>query len=178
MPPRPKEVLTIPDVTALSLQARLAIALCLFAGYCQRRGLVHPEVTAYLDYLWRFIGLSDSPGEFDQWEADRPDLVEVGLGYEYPLGFEALLEAVKVPEREFRKAVCWTTEVLYSSMYAATDELGSRRYVGRLAELAASFGVEFPSIQPFEKSRWSDRHGWGARLSSEELAAWRAARIG
>lgn len=167
------EVVPIPDITALSLRARLAIALRLFAGYCERRGLAHPEVAAYLTYLWRFIGLPNSPGSFRQWEADRPPLVGTGLGGEYPPNFEALLAERGVPEREFRQAVCCTTEVLYGSMYGAADEPGSRRFVAELATLVGPLGVAFPDTRPFCGSRWFDGHGWGAMPSTKELAAWR-----
>jgi hypothetical protein len=163
----------MPDITALSLSARLAIALRLFAGYCERRGLAHPEITAYLDHLWRFLGLPETGEGFLAWEADRPPLIEAGLGYEYPPGFEAFLGARGVPEREFRQVVCYTTEVLYSSMYGASDEPGSRRFVGELAALVGPLGVAFPDLRPFAGSRWSDRQGWGAPPTTEELAAWR-----
>ena len=54
----------IPDITLLSLRVRLAIALRLFAGYCERRGLAHAKVDAYLEYLWRFIGMPCSSSAF------------------------------------------------------------------------------------------------------------------
>jgi hypothetical protein len=81
-----------------------------------------------------------------------------------------------VLEREFRQAVCCTTEVLYGSLYGAADESGSRRFVGELTALAGPLGVSFPDIQPFSGSRWSDGHGWGTTPTTEELAAWRGAR--
>jgi hypothetical protein len=165
----------MPDITALSLRARLAIALRLFAGYCERRGLAHPEVVAYLEYLWRFINLPGTPEAFRQWEADQPPLIQTGLGWEYPPGFGALLTTRGVPEREFRQAVRCTTEVLYGSLYGAADELGSRRFVGELAALVGPLGVSVPDIQPYTASRWSDGHGWGATPSTETLVTWRGA---
>ncbi len=147
----------MPDITNLSLHARLAIALRLFAGYCERRGLAHPEIVGYLEYLWRFIGLPGTPEAFGQWEAGWPPLIETGLGWDYPPGFESLLASRGVPEREFRQAVCCTTEVLYGSLYGAADESGSRRFVGELAALVDPLGVTFPDLRPFSGSRWSDR---------------------
>jgi hypothetical protein len=169
------EGLPIPDVTGLSLRARLAIALRLFAGYCERRGLAHPEIAAYLQYLWRFVGMPGSPEAFGQWEADQPPLVDVGLGWEYPPGFDTILAARGVPEREFRRLICCATEVLYSSLYGAADEPGSRRFVAELAAQVGPLGVPVPDTRPFAGSRWSDGHGWGAIPSAEELAAWQGA---
>ena len=165
----------MPDITGLSLRARLAIALRLFAGYCERRELAHPEIAAYLEYLWRFIGLPGTPEAFGQWTADEPLLMDAGLGGEYPPGFESLLEARAVPEREFRQAVCCTTEVLYGSLFGAADESGSRRFIGELAALVGPLGVAIPEARSFSGSHWSDGHGWGAIPSDEELAAWRGA---
>lgn len=163
----------MPDIAALSLRARLAIALRLFAGYCERRGLAHPELVAYLEHLWRFIALPDSPEAVGQWDADPPPLIETGLGWEYPPGFLSLLAARGVPEHEFRQAVCCTTEVLYGSLYGAADELGSRQLVSQLAALVSQLGVPFPDIEPFSESRWSVGHGWGPPARPEDVAVWR-----
>jgi hypothetical protein len=75
----------MPDITALSLRARLAIALRLFTGYCERRGLAHPEVVAYPEYLRRFITLPGTTEAFGRWEADQPPLIETGLGWDRSL---------------------------------------------------------------------------------------------
>lgn len=164
----------IVDVTALSLRARLALALRLFAGYCELRGLHHPEVAAYLDYLWRFIGMPGSSEAFGRWTADEPPLVGAGLGWEYPPGFVGLLADCGVPEREFRRVLGYTTEILFGSLYGAADEAGSRRFLTELANVVAPLGVRFPDTEPFAGSRWSDGGGWGAVPSVEELGVWRA----
>jgi hypothetical protein len=147
--------------------------LWLLAGYCERRGLDHPDIAAYLDYLWRFIGMPGSAEAFGQWTADEPPLVEAGLGGEYPPGFEAFLAARGVSEQEFRRALCYATEVVFSSFYRAADDPGSRRFVDELAGLVAPLGVGFPDTRQFARSRWSDDWGWGAIPSTEELTEWR-----
>lgn len=162
----------IPDITALSLRARIALTLRLFTEYCVRRGLEHAEIGAYLDHMWRFLLVEAGVG-FAEWMLCEPALVCAGLGDDLPPGFEALLADRGVPEAEFRQALCCSTEVLYGSMYAAADETASRRFLGELAELVAPLGIAFPDTRPFVGSKWSDGHGWGDRLVSEELAVWR-----
>ena len=76
-------------------------------------------------------------------------------------------------QREFREVLTCVTEVLYGSLFGATDEPGSRRLVGELADLVAPNGVAFPDLQPFGGSLWVDGQGWGARPSAEELLDWR-----
>ncbi len=168
--------MAIPDITALSLRARLAIALRLFAAYCGRRGLDHPEVAAYLEHLWRLVALFGPDWDVPAWPAGQPPLVDAGLGGDYPPGFREFLADRGLPEREFRRALCLATEALYSSMYGAANESVSRQCVGELAELVAPLGVAFPDTRPFARSRWADGQGWGEPPSAEELAAWRGGR--
>jgi hypothetical protein len=124
--------------------------------------------------MWRFLAVGNAGEGFDEWVSGETPLVAAGLGYEYPRGFEEFLADRGVTEREFRRALCCTTEVLYGSIYAAADEPGLRQFLGQLAELATLFGVVHPDTRPFIGSRWSDRHGWGARPTLEEFACWRA----
>ena len=119
---QPAETAPISDITALSLRARLAIALRLFASYCERRGLAHPEIDRYLNHLWEFVGLSSGEGAFRRWVENEPRLIHAGLGDPYPVGLDRLLSSAGVPADEFRQVVGCTTEVLYGSLYAAADE--------------------------------------------------------
>ncbi len=162
----------------LSLSARLAIALHLFRGYCNRRGLDHPEIDRFLEHLWEFIALPVDGGGLEPWRKREPPLTHVGLGDDYPAGFEAVLRAAGVSAADFRQVLTCTTELLYSSMYAAADELGSRQCLAELASVAESVGVEWPDMRCFAGSIWSDGHGWGQRPSERELAKWKHAGRG
>jgi hypothetical protein len=162
------------EVALLSLTARLGVALHLFAGYCRRRGLDHPELVRYIEHMWSFAALPDRGDGFEEWEVGRPALVETGLGYEYPEGFQAHLAATGVPEPEFRAALMHTTEVLYGSLWAAADDAGSLRDMGELAAIALRAGAAWPDLSAFADSRWFGG-GWGGRLRPEQLARWRSA---
>jgi hypothetical protein len=162
----------------LSLRARIAIALHLFRGYCNRRGLDHLEIDRFVEHRWEFITLPDGGGWFDDWKKREPPLTYVGLGVDFPPEFDAVLGAASVCAAEFRQVLSCTTEVLYSTMYGAADEQGSRRYLSELASVAESVGVEWPEMSCFAGSKWSDCHGWGKRPSEQELAEWRHARRG
>jgi hypothetical protein len=163
-----------PDVTPLSQRARLAIALHLFQGFCDCCGITHPELGRYLDHLWQFIGFCGDGGKsFEGWKKNEPPLTFAGLGDPLPAGFGDVLAAAGVSERTFRRALCFTTEVLYVSMYAASDEERSRHFLYQLADMAEPLGVVWPDISRFAGSRWIDGHGWGNRLSAQELTIWR-----
>ncbi|VTS07582.1 hypothetical protein [Tuwongella immobilis] len=165
-----------PDVSGLSQRARLAIALHLFHGYCDGRGLHHPEIDRYLAHLWEFVGLYGDPGAFSEWVGREPDLTHVGLGDPYPPPFAAALAAAGVAEAEFRRALEFCTEVLYISMYGACNEPRTREFLAGLAGVAVPLGARWPDLAVFAGSRWADAGGWGRRPSAEELARWRPAR--
>jgi hypothetical protein len=160
----------------LSLCARIAIAPHLFRTYCNRSDLDHPEIDLFVEHLWEFISLP--AGGFESWVKREPPLTDAGLGDDFPQGFDSVLAVAGVSGEEFTQVLACTTEVLYSSMYAAADEEGSRRYLSELASIAESVGVEWPDMTCFADFKWSDCHGWGQRPSDQELAGWRRAGRG
>ena len=163
---------SIPEISHLSLCARLAIVLRLFAGYCEKRQLKHPEIEIYLEYLWWFVGMIQESSEFDRWCEAQPIILETGLGYEYPSGFERHLASQNIPEPEFRHLICYTTEILYGSLFSACDEPGSRSYLTQIAIIVEKYGVTFPCITPYECSLW-EPSGWGTSPTAAELPDWR-----
>jgi hypothetical protein len=162
------------EVALLSLTARLGVALHLFDGYCRCRGLHHPELVRYIEHMWGFASLPGGGDGFEDWEFGHPALVDTGLGYEYPEGFETYLAATVVSEPEFRMALMHTTEVLYGSLWAAADNAGSLRDVKGLASIALAAGAVWPDLSAFAEDRWLGG-GWGGRLNPEQLAQWRSA---
>jgi hypothetical protein len=159
----------IPDVTGLSLRARLAVALHLFRGYCECRGLQHVEIDRYLTYLWEFVGSSADTGR-------EPELIHVGLGDPFPLDFLEAMASAGVRESEFRQALELSTEVLYINMHGATNESRTREFLAGLAAVVVPLRVQWPDLSVFNGSRWSDAGGWGNRLSVDELARWKTAK--
>lgn len=163
------------NLRRLSLRARIAIALHLFRGYCNRHSLDDPEIDRFLEHLWEFIALPVDGSEFEPWRKREPPLTYVGLGDDSPSDFDSVLRMAGVSAGEFRQVLAFTTEVLYSSMYAAADEEGSRRYLSELARVAESIAAEWPDMTCFAGSKWTDGHGWGKPPSEQELAEWRQA---
>jgi hypothetical protein len=158
----------------LSLSARLGLALRLFASYCRQRGLSrHPEITAYINYMWEFLALPGAGVGFNEWVNAEPVLVSTGVGSSYLPDFESFLATKGASESEFRLALECTTEVLYGSLYGAANEPESWQYFCQLCEQVAPLGISLPDTQPFMGSLWSDGHGWGKKATPEELIAWR-----
>src|SRR5262245_59029382 len=122
----PRQSGSLPDVTALSLRARLALALHLFRAYCDRRRISHPEIDRFAEHLWEFIGLYGDPEAFGRWVKREPPLTQAGLGDPLPAAVAEALTEAGVTQGEFRRALECTSEVLYTSMYAAASEVWSR----------------------------------------------------
>jgi hypothetical protein len=162
-----------PDVCSLSQRARLAIALRLFKGYCGRIGVHHPEIDRFLETWWDFVSFFGDGTQFGRWEKSQPPLIFTGLGDPCPTEVSEALEGAGVEQSEFLDALSCATEVAYTSMYGASDNEGSRRFLLELADIAVAHGVCWPDLAKFATSRWVDGHGWGGRPSEQELAVWR-----
>jgi hypothetical protein len=162
------------QIKNLSLTARLAVALVLFSEYCKLRCLQHPEIKAFVDYLWRFMTTHRKGEPFDAWVEEEPALVSVGLGDEFETELKEHIESSGASSGEFRHVVECVTEVLYGSMYAAANEARSFRDLIELAAIVNPLGVDWPDLKRFASSRWSDNHGWGEDLCPADIARWRS----
>jgi hypothetical protein len=160
------------EIGQLSLVARIAVALHLFSDYCKRRGLSNLEIDRFIDHLWRFLTVPVSE-DFRTWAASEPPLTNTALGFEFPPEFEAFLVDRNVPPNEFRSILANTAEVLYTCMYGAADEPGSRIHLLRLASEVELWGVKMRNLDAVSSSRWADGNGRGEPLSIEDVAKWR-----
>ena len=145
------------------------VALHCFEGYCVAKDLRHPIISAFIDHMWELPCITSFP----KWESHRCELVHVGLGDPFPREIVDLLESVGVTEEEFRQLVESTVEVIYSSAYATSDDIGSLRFLDRVLCITANMGVAPPPAQPFLISLYAQRHGWGAQLSADQRDGWR-----
>ncbi len=136
-------------------------------------GLVHSHIDALLDDLWD-LPLTLGSDAFDEWEAYHPMLVDTGLGDDFPDGFEEFLRTHGVSTEEFRDVLESLVEIAFGSFYCDAEDANSLRYLDNLIRMVRRRGVSPPPIDTFSASRFSDRHGWGDRLSIEERDAWRS----
>ena len=159
-------------VRAISIRGRLAIGLRCFASACKSRGLLdHPEVQLFLDHMWRLIGPEGA--NFPEWERANPLLTHTGLGYETPPCFLAFLASNEVTEADFRELLTNVVEVVYWNAYTKADNDKTLEFLTAAIECARRWGGKCPDPKLFEKSRWTDRHGWGNNLSAAEVYEWR-----
>jgi hypothetical protein len=158
---------------ALSLTARLAVALHCFAGYCRARAIDHPAVGAFLDHLWAFPAISGYE-EFRPWEKNHPSLIHVALGDEYPRWFREFLESTGIPADEFRELIGNVVEIIFGSFYGAADNRGSLKCLRKVVSIVRKHGITAPPRKRFANSRFRDGCGWGIPLTMLERDKWRA----
>lgn len=160
---------SVNDYRNLSLRARVSVALLCFERYCQAKGLQHPMIYTFLDQMWELPCMTSFP----DWESHKCELIHVGIGDPFPCEIADLLTSAGISEQEFRKILESTVEIIYGSAYAKSDDDGSLRFLGLVFDITSSVGVSPPSAQPFLTSLFSDRHGWGVRLSPDQRDEWR-----
>lgn len=159
-------------LSELSLIARLAIALHCFERYCRKHNLESPEITELSSYLWDFPVI-ENPDEFNKWELNQPELVDIGLGDKFPKEFAGKLKSKGISQNEFRKLLESVVEIIFWSFYGATDNDNSLKRLKTVISIVNSHGIEAPPALLFVNSRFVDKHGWGNVLSLTERDKWR-----
>src|SRR5690348_15787878 len=139
---------TVADASALSLLARLGVALCCFEGYCRAVALQTKSVQDFLSYMWEWP-LMMAPRQFEEWETKRTSLVEFGLGEQLPEDLEDVLRQKGIDLDEFRNLVEGTVEIIWGSFYAASDDRGSLRELSRVVAICERRGIQPPSLEVF-----------------------------
>lgn len=164
----------------LSLTARQAVALLCLDRYCDKFGLHHPAITAYLDDLWEYPLVDQS--RWSQWYNNHPALVETAtqfdMGYEleeinWPNGFvEFLRSHGKEPDR-FLLLIGSITEIVFGSFYSAVVEQDSWERLCQALKITEAAGIVTPPASAFQASLVGDDHGWGKRITKEQRDSWR-----
>ena len=150
---------------SVSIRGRMAMATACLENVLDEMQLISPPVAELLDILWRFAEMDDL-GEWDeqignltlditQWHDGRDDLPEDSK-------FSHLPECIL-------KMIAETIEVGGSNLYAGVEGYSNWTLIPliNVLNLALENGFRIPLIEPFEKSRFSEFHGWGFAVSRE-----------
>jgi len=134
---------------------------------------LHYEITRFLEYFWEFALLDLM--EVGVWVKNRPVLVQVALGDNWPAELEAFLHSHCEDSESFRRLIEATAEIVYYSLYGAADNESSLKYLRHVMQTTSAAGVVPPPLDCFAASRFQDRHGWGNPISADQRDEWRSA---
>jgi hypothetical protein len=157
----------------LSLTARLGVALWCFERFCVSNGLAHPEISVFLEHLWRFPILPEE--DFAAWEGASPALVEAGLGQPLPTEVANLVRDRRLKPAAFHALLGDVVEIVWTSFYGATQDRSSLRHLGRVLRTCAAAGVGPPDATVFSVSLLVHRGGWGDLVTPQDCERWRQA---
>lgn len=162
---------------ALSLSGRLAVALVVLQRWLSKQKLHDLEVQALLEHQWQWLTVG--PDTFDAWhEADLPLLDTALAGKALPQSTSEHCVAVGVDPHRLTLLFAHAVAIVEGSLFSATHDHESLRSLGVVLEVAAEDGVQVPPAAWFARLQWQDHHGWGLRLSVEELQQLRARSSG
>ncbi|MGO2478530.1 MAG: hypothetical protein ACTH7Q_09230 [Pseudoalteromonas sp.] len=160
----------IEQCKALSLTARVSIALKIFECFCNENSLKHPMIAEFQNYLWQWP-LIDGADQFESWESDRPFLVNYGIGDDSTIELETLLSKADISEPRFHKIVASVVGILWGSFWGACEDEQSLDSLATVVELSK---IEYlPNLTPLKFSLFSDNNGWGYKLNAEDVTYWR-----
>jgi len=164
------------SVQSLSIHARFAIGLRMFERYVRLRGLEDASIWSYLSEMWEFP-LIETTEEKLNWEKDRCELADFGLGDELPEELEEELYSLAINEDYFELWVTHVTELAWTNMLSSPQDQESLRLLQVLCQLAAKseIGVPDASLYQTPAHQFTNNAGWGATPSADELSQWQSA---
>ena len=161
------------DYAALSQAARLAAALRTLDPWFSHVGVADPEIDRLIEHLWAYPTITCKT--FAAWESsvDDCDVLDMALGYDMPERLIAKCRELGVSADHLRTAIASTTEIVYSSLYAAVSDGLTLEELASLEQLTRQCGLRLPPAEFYRSSPFSERHGAGHVMTVEEIKAWR-----
>lgn len=163
------------DYAALSQAARLAAALRTLDQWLSHVGVADPQIDRLIEHLWAYPTITYKT--FAGWESsiDDCDVLDMALGYDMPERLIANCRELGISADHLRTAITSTTEIVYSSLYAAVSDELTLKELASLEQLTRQYGLRLPPAELYRSSPFSERHGAGHVMTVEEIEAWRNA---
>ena len=155
------------ELRKLSLTARAAIALLVCEKYFESHNIRNKDTVEFLNFMWELPIVVD----FEQWETNRPVLVNFGLGDEISESMAEALELSSADQSNFRAVVSGTVEILWSSFWGAAEDEVSNQALNSVIQ--SSRLKYYPVLTPFKFSTFVEGDGWGKPISTQDRDFWR-----
>jgi len=154
------------------IRVLLLFATRRFADFVDSNQLSHPEIDSFLRHWWDF---HNPDFEFDDWHNGYPDLEEMGLGYDYPVGFAEYLDEQHVCRNKFRQIVESMIEIFYSNYQSKPNWKQTRSLFDNLIQLTSGVQTHDLSVAGFQLCSTSD-YSWGDPIEFQRVRQWKDAR--
>jgi len=159
------------ECVPLSVTAKLAISLHAFQKFCLNNRIEGQMINDFLTHLWLWLD-PDKSEDFDEWEQSKTELTGFGLGDAATPDLNAIINASKIEEFQFRKIVESVVDILWGNFWGACDhEMATKAFETVLSSCRLDNN---PPITPFKFSRFDDNSGWGSELSCEDFNYWKS----
>ena len=157
-----------PAPAELSVIARQCVAAICLRRFCERYGIVHDHIDAFVEHLWGVAVVK--PESFEVWELGFQTLPAAGWGEPLP---PELLEIIPPTVRaDYERLANAVIECSAATWYAG-DIPATLCAFEDVASVMRAHGIPLPRLEPFQSSSPAVFDGWGSRPSPGELAAWR-----
>jgi len=153
------------------LRAKFAVALLALCHWCKQQGLSLDRVDSFFDIMWA-LPVSENLAEWDS-AAQSNEVTSFALGDSCFSELTSALELARVSEPEARRLFEATVEIVYSSLYCATDFDGAHHFLSIVITEALKTGFHCPAASLFDACRASDSQGWGFPVSISTRDHWR-----
>lgn len=159
------------QVRRISVRGRQCVAVTCLERFCDKYGLRHPDITAFIEHVWKVAQIHDET--FGEWEAVFGELAITGQGDPYPDGL-----AASIPARLARDFDELTQRVYESSAatWYSVAELSIEECLAAL-RIAEAHQLPLPDVSRFINEPVDLFAGWGPPVTDETLAQWRGSAV-
>ena len=153
-----------------SVIGRQCMAVTCLERYCRHHGLHHPDVSAFIDHVWKVAQVTSDT--FVSWETGFAQLTITGQGDPYS---ESLLAAIPSHLRaEFDRLTQHVFETSATTWYGDALE-DTRLQLIEVLRVVAAYGIALPEPERYLNAPISQYGGWGPALTDDQLRTWRRA---
>lgn len=153
----------------LSVIARQCVAAICLRRFCDRYGIRHPGVDAFVEHLWGVATVT--PEMFTAWEQNFQNLPASTWGG--PLPPEVLAVIPLAVRADYERLANAAIECSAATWYTGDIDATLRAFEA-VAAVMHIHGVPLPYLEPFRSSSPRALDGWGSQPSPAELREWHA----
>lgn len=155
----------------LGLRALFAVGLLSVQEWSVIRMPGDPLIPDFLDLMWTL----PTENDLADWDvrAQADPVAAFGLGLACSAEVANSVSSCGIAEADFRRIIEALLEIVYSSLYAATNLGAGHEFLSLVLKETASKEGSLPPAEIFRSCGANEGHGWGAAVSPGTRDTWR-----